>query len=321
MTGTKGDVMTSRISDETQTRSIRRRLAVPFVLLALLAFGAAAPAGASAAQGSYRNGIYGPIYEHLLYGPKYRQNVDVYVSPLRNSPVVVLIHGGGWRFYDPLSRFEKESLYLQQQGYTVFTINYDQDSEKVPAFALEPDDVTLAIQWATAHAGEFNGNPGDVVLLGGSAGAHLAAAVAERLDASAPGTIRGVVLLSAPTDLTMLTSMIAAGTVTNEEFVLSEREAVGRTATGEPYLYTQPWQQEGYERTWSPALTVNAHCPKWLIFNSTSELIPLQQAQELNSSLHAGGCQSTLKVVQGTRHAFGYWTEVAGEISDFIRTA
>lgn len=294
----------------------RARAFVIGALAALAALMSTAPAQAS----TVRSGAFGAIYEHINYGPRFRQTLNVFASPISGSPIVVLIHGGGWRFYDALSRFESQALFLQGQGNTVFNINYDQDSPTTPAFSLEPEDVTLAVQWAIAHAAEYSGNPHKVVLLGSSAGGHLAATVAEKLDSAAPGTVAGVVLLSPPTDLTRLTSEIAAGSISNEEFVISERQAVGRdTTTGEPYLYTLPWQQEAYERRWSPALTASSTCPKWLIFNSTEEFIPISQAQELNTNLHGKGCSSTLVEVPGTRHAFGYWSRAAFPIAEFIR--
>jgi acetyl esterase/lipase len=278
-------------------------------------------AGAGAISVTVRTNAYGTVYEHLKYGPRQRQFLDAYVSATPGAPVVMLVHGGGWRaLYGPLL-FESESVSLQQQGITVFAIQYDVDSSTMPAFPLEPNDVELAAHWAIANARSYNGNPADLTLLGGSAGGQLVAAAAERLDAAQPGAVRGVVSLSGPTDLTALTAMTEAGLLTNENFITSVRQAVARnTETGVPYLYTEPWQQEAYENAWSPALTPGPNCPRWLLFNSESELIPLSQANELQEGLTQAGCESTLHVFAGTRHAFAYWKAALPQIISFVRS-
>jgi acetyl esterase/lipase len=265
---------------------------------------------------------YGPMYEHIHYGPLFAQYLDVYQAPTAGSPIVVLVRGGGWRLFEPLTDFESESLSLQQQGFTVVTIQYRPDTERRPAFPMEPSDVRLAVEWAIANGGRYNGNPADVVLLGASAGGQLVDVVGEQLAAADPGAIRGVVSLSGPTDLRSLTRMIQAGAVSNEEFVSSVYRAEARNSeTGQPYLYTTPWKQEAFEARWSPALSAPGACTKWLLFNSEAELVPLSQAQELNVAVRRAGCPSTLQVLPGTRHAFAYWKTVAAQVFSFIRGA
>jgi acetyl esterase/lipase len=284
---------------------------------ALAALGSAVPASAAT---TVRASSFGTVYERLKYGPKYYEYLDVFESPRPHSPVVVLVHGGGWRYLDALVRFESESLALQAQGFTVINVQYNQDSPTMPAFPLEPEEITLATRWAIANAAAYNGEPGDVTLLGGSAGGHLVSVVAQNMNAQAPGTIRGVVALSPPTDLVALTQMIEAETITNEDFITSDRQAVAREQTGQPYMYTVPWEQEAFEQRWSPVDNATPSCPRWAIFNSEEELIPLSQAQELQSSLTKSGCQATLRVVPGTRHAFGYWRTVAPQVIEFIKS-
>ncbi len=286
--------------------------------LALLLLGSTSAAQAMTATVS--TNTYGTVYEHLFYGPRVRENVNVYASRSPKSPTVILVHGGGWRFYDALSKFEAESLALQAQGFTVFTINYDQDSSTSPAFSIEPEEVAAATHWAMNNASSFNADPSNVTLLGGSAGGHLVGLVAQRLNAAAAGTIRGVVTLSAPESFRTLIPMIEGRVITNEEFVTSVYQAVGREVDGPSYMFANPFEQEAYETRWSPALNISSrNCTRWLLFNSEAEFIPLSQAQEMNNGLTQAGCPSTLKVVPGSRHAFGYWKEVAPLVFSFIR--
>ena len=261
------------------------------------------------------------VITHVSYGPRMRQYLDIYPSRTPNAPVVVLVHGGGWRVFDDLQRFERESEALQKQGITVFTINYDQDSPTKPAFPTEPNDVELAIQWAIENAARFDGNPNDVVLVGGSAGGQLVDVAGEQMDAASPGSIRGVVSLSGPSDFLTLVPLIQEGIVENENFITSVYQAVGREENGTPYMFATQAGEEAYERTWSPADNPIANCPKWLLFNSQDELIPLSQEQEMYERLEASGCPATMDVVPGTKHAFAYWNSVSETVASFVKSA
>jgi acetyl esterase/lipase len=298
----------------------RRRLRLPAGRLAAVVAGIlsiTALAGSSQALATISS-PYGPVYERLSYGPRLRQLVDVFVSPTPNATTVILVHGGGWREYFALSQYAPESMALQQQGFTVFDINYRQDSETTAAFPLEPSDVMTATQWAIANAASFNANPGNVILLGGSAGGNLVALAAEQLDATAPGTVRAVVSLSGPMNFMSLLSLIERGMVTNEDFIFSVNQALGRDPGST--IFKSRSEVEAYPATWSPALHVPArNCPAWLLFNSEAELIPLSQAQEMNADLLKAGCRSTLDVLPGSGHSFAYFRQVDRTIFSFIK--
>lgn len=280
--------------------SLRGRLSLAIVLGGLAAL-ALSPA-ALASGGEPRE---------VQYGASPLEIANVYPSSTSGSPVVVLVHGGGWRQQRDLSRLELSSRALQAEGFTVYEIDYEQDSSETPAFPLEPDDVIAATRWAIAHAAAYNGNPGDVTLLGGSAGGNLAALAVEQLDEESPGAVEGVVLLSAPTNLVALAPMLGEQ-ITYQPFVGAFHWALD-WEQGEPF-------PEAYAARWSPALHAPSHnCPSWLIFNGETELIPLSQAQEMQDSLTHAGCQSTLEVVPGGEHAFAYFHRVKPEIFSFIR--
>jgi acetyl esterase/lipase len=294
--------------------------------LAAVAAGVLMLAGAGAAHAyppSEREGPYGEIYEHYKYGPLAQENVNVYASPIPGSPEVVLVHGGGWRFYDSLYLFEPEALDLQAQGFTVFVVNYPQDSSTRPAFPLEPAAIAAATQWAIANAAQYNANPGHVALLGGSAGAHLVDLVSERLNQQAPGTVDAVVSLSAPTNFRTLTPLVNAPEYNHPEFQTSVNQALGleSSTTTATRTFASVSEETTYEAENSPALNATRqNCAASLLLNSETELIPLSQARELNARQQSVGCSSTLTIVPGSRHAFAYWSKVFPEVLGFLRT-
>lgn len=314
---THSDAGGSSAGDGSPGRPLRLRLRWRAALLSALAV--AGLAAAPSACASTISSAYGPVYEGVRYGPSYVEHMDVFESTSRPAPIVILIHGGGWRFATALSQYASESKALQAQGFTVFDIQYIQDSTTRPAFPYEPNDVILATRWAIANAAKFHADPTNVVLLGGSAGGHLAAVAAEQLDKANPGTVRGVVSLSGPMNLASMWKLVENGEFTGEGFIYSLEQALGRLP-GETVFSSQS-EREAYPAAWSPALHVASQgCPKWLLFHSQEEKIPLSQAQEMTSALSKAGCGVNLQVVPGAKHAFSYWGSVASTIFSFIRS-
>ncbi len=115
-------------------------------------------------------------------------------------PVLVMVHGGGWRGGDKASAgvVTPKAPWLIGEGWIVVSVNYRlSPAVRHPAHI---DDVVHAIAWIGHEIERFGGDPERLVLMGHSAGAHLvalAAADADRLRAAGgqPASIRGVVLL------------------------------------------------------------------------------------------------------------------------------
>jgi len=272
----------------------------------------ASPVAFGARQHTGTRVLGAAFYEAVSYGPSANEIANIYASATPNSPIVILVHGGGWRKQGALGRFELPSRNLQAAGFTVVEINYDQDSRSAPAFPVEPNEVAASARWAIAHAGAYNGDPSELFLLGGSAGANLVDLAGQELNAATPGTVRAVVSLSGPTNFITLMPMLEENTFSNEDFNLSVHRALGMEESSVfPAAYAQRW---------SPALQVSGKtCPAFLIFNSAEEFIPLSQAQDLYSSLIAAKCNATLSVQPGSEHAFMYFRDVKAQVIAFLR--
>jgi alpha-L-fucosidase 2 len=101
-------------------------------------------------------------------------------------PVAVLVHGGGWMNGDKAGSNQPGNpadiapwfAPLTAAKFTWFSINYRlAPQHRWPACF---DDVTTAIRWVKAHAGEFKGDPKRIALIGHSAGGHLVTMLATR---------------------------------------------------------------------------------------------------------------------------------------------
>ena len=97
--------------------------------------------------------------------------LDLYLPEKpEGSPLVVWVHGGGWKSGSKQNCFVK---WLSNFGYTVASINYRLvDVAKWPA---QLHDCKGAIRWLRANAKTYGYNPDCVIVAGASAGGHLVA--------------------------------------------------------------------------------------------------------------------------------------------------
>lgn len=104
-----------------------------------------------------------------------RRTLDLYAPASGNDhPIVVWIHGGGWRQGDKRGVQQKPQAFVDK-GFLFVSINY----RFVPQVTVKEmtGDVAKAIRWVHDHAKENRGNPNSMFVMGHSAGAHLAALV------------------------------------------------------------------------------------------------------------------------------------------------
>jgi acetyl esterase/lipase len=103
-----------------------------------------------------------------------RQKLDLYLpaSPRGPLPLIVWVHGGGWR-----SGSKDQCLPLRQgfleRGYAIASVGYRLSGDAI--FPAQIEDCKGAIRWLRAHAHEHGLDPHRFGLWGSSAGGHLVA--------------------------------------------------------------------------------------------------------------------------------------------------
>src|SRR3954469_24605736 len=104
-----------------------------------------------------------------------RQSLDVH-APAEGKcrPVVVWIHGGGWRQGDKKG-VQKKPQAFTDRGFVFVSTNY----RFVPGGSAKDmtGELRRAIRWVHGHAKDHGGRPNTIFVMGHSAGAHLAALV------------------------------------------------------------------------------------------------------------------------------------------------
>lgn len=93
-------------------------------------------------------------------------------------PCVIYSHGGGWSAYDK-SIFRSTTKALASQGAVVFNCNF----RLAPEYGFDDmeEDVAAVVEFVTAHAAEYGGDPEKIILAGDSSGAHLLSLYINRL--------------------------------------------------------------------------------------------------------------------------------------------
>ncbi|QHG17855.1 alpha/beta hydrolase [Nostoc sp. ATCC 53789] len=107
--------------------------------------------------------------------------MEVYQPPqVGKYPAVVVIYGGAWQYGNPHANSEFNQ-YIAHQGYTVFAIDYRHAPKY--QFPSQLDDVRTALNFIRKNAASYEADPERMVLIGRSAGAHLAMLAAYQPDA------------------------------------------------------------------------------------------------------------------------------------------
>jgi len=212
-------------------------------------------------------------------------------------PVVVLVHGGGWRAGEK-AHLDVESRVLAGLGYAAATVDYRLVPHRFPAAVA---DVRCAVRWLRAHAADHDLDPERMGAIGFSAGGHLVAlaglapevtALDEGCTAQASSRLSSIVLFFAPTDLRATADWPRPTARIIERFL-------GVSASEDPTLAALA----------SPIAHVDASDPPTLLVHGTADTtVPIDQSRSLRDALEGVGVATTEVEVEGGGHGFGLFT-------------
>ena len=130
-------------------------------------------------------------------------SLDIY-TPASDGPhpVIVMIHGGSWSGgdKDTVVVSGTKSQFFTDNGIMFVSINYRLSPEVT--YPEHVEDVAAALAWINMHISDYGGDPGELYVMGHSAGGQLAALVVTDPRYLAiydlkPSDISGVILLDA----------------------------------------------------------------------------------------------------------------------------
>ncbi|MDT8999017.1 alpha/beta hydrolase [Paucibacter sp. APW11] len=111
----------------------------------------------------------------IAYGSEPAERLDLFSTDVASAPVLIFIHGGYWRALDK-SDHSFVAPAFTDEGALVLVPNYG----LCPQVSMEhiPMQLVRLLAWAWRHIADHGGDPNRIVLVGHSAGAHLAAMLA-----------------------------------------------------------------------------------------------------------------------------------------------
>src|SRR5205085_3613438 len=112
----------------------------------------------------------------ITYGADPKQVLDVYTADSapgrRPRPVLLFVHGGGFRGGDKHGPFYPDNVTLWAARHGMVGINIDYRLAPQNPYPAAAQDLAAAIGWARANAARYGGDPRRIVLFGHSAGAN-----------------------------------------------------------------------------------------------------------------------------------------------------
>jgi acetyl esterase len=107
-------------------------------------------------------------------------------QPTDRRPAIVFFFGGGWTGGTP-AQFRPHAEYLASRGMVALLADYRVRRRHNVLATACIEDAKSAIRWVRQNAGRLGVDPDRIVAAGGSAGGHLAAAVATITEFESPG--------------------------------------------------------------------------------------------------------------------------------------
>lgn len=239
-------------------------------------------------------------------------------NPLAPPPIVVWVHGGGWRFGNrriapDLSRF------FAQSGFAMAAVDYRLTNRAI--FPAQIEDLKTAIRWLRSVASTYGLDRDRIGVMGASAGGHLAALAgltpagsfepddAEYRDESSE--VQAVVAGYPPVDFLQLDiHRPPEGTVSDDPENLRMRRGPDLRATDadsfESMLLGSPIAAcPDRVRQANPIAYARSGAPPFLILHGTSDTtIGFQQSRILYDALARHGNDVTLCLIETLGHGF-----------------
>jgi acetyl esterase/lipase len=208
--------------------------------------------------------------------------LDIYLPPVAKSsyPLIVWVHGGGWKMNDKYSDMSYMTQTLKgfmEKGYAVASINYRYSSD-IP-FPGQIQDCNQAVDFLYLNASKYKLDREKIAVIGFSAGGHLASLMGlsnnSNIKAFYPGgkrpdfKIKLVLDFYGPSDLLALkesTVKVTPNPITQLLGAsITDRPDLGKTASpvtyidknDPPFLIVQGEKDEAVEYTQSVLLSLN----------------------------------------------------------------
>lgn len=232
----------------------------------------------------------------------YEAKLDVYKPEAKTpTPVVMLIHGGGW-VVGTKENYSLGVLPYLQMGFAVLNVEYR--LAKISPAPAAVDDCLCALHWIGRNAKKYNFDLSKVVVTGASAGGHLALTTA--MIPSSAGFDNGCAYEDAePWTGPGISNRPKVAAVVNW-FGISD--VLAMLHGPETRAYAVSWfdslaNRDDLAKQLSPVNYVRPDVPPILtIHGDADKLVPYAQAVRLHDALSKAGVRNQLYTIAGGGH-------------------
>lgn len=235
------------------------------------------------------------MVEDVIYaspeGRDLRLDMFLPTTPGARRPAVLVFHGGGWA-WGGKEDFREECVYLARQGFAAACVEYRLSRERIyPAAA---NDAKAAVQWIRANAAQFGIDPAKIVVMGNSAGGHLAALLGVTPETARFGTATSVGVsarVSAVVAIAATVDMLGKDRLDP----WSTRIFMG----GRPHEAPDRWAEA------SPINHVDPSSAPFLFMHAKDdEAVPYSDAAAMQKKLEKAGVRAEILAIESGGHAF-----------------
>lgn len=217
---------------------------------------------------------------------------DIYYNPTvtKPTPVVFNIHGGGWNHGVKETQGGFSTFF--KIGFAVVNVEYRLTGQATAPAAVE--DVRAAILYVVQHAKELNIDPNKIVVMGGSAGGHLALmAGLLQNDNKFDGKYKNVKGYT-------IAAIIDKYGITDVWDWAYGKNITSKSATN--WLGAKA-KDEAFAKSVSPIYYVKKTSPPTFIVHGDADpTVPYQQSVDLKKKFDEVGCKSEFITIPGGVH-------------------
>lgn len=234
-------------------------------------------------------------------------SADIYYTYSKKEitkPAIILVHGGGWRSGNK-SMERYTSVQLASLGYFCMAIEYRLSPESVYPAAIH--DILDAVNWIIANSSKYSIDVQKIVLMGESAGGHLASLAGikgRNLNSQGPQIetgIKAIINIDGVMDMTV-PSESGKDTVANKPS--AAKQWIGFTFKEKPEL----WKEV------SPVNYINKNTPPILFINSSIDRFHAGRDASI-AKLNQLNIYSEVHTIPDSPHSF--WFLIHGSIRQF----
>lgn len=225
-------------------------------------------------------------------GAGWQQKMDLYLAPEEKGPVpiVINIHGGGWNHGTKESQTGFNTFF--KAGFAVANIEYRLTPQAKAPAAVE--DARCALIYIIKNAKELNVDVNKIVIMGGSAGAHLALMAGllandHRFDGNCPGV-----------DNIHVAAIIDKYGITDVNDWAYGPHITSKSATA--WLGDKA-KDEAFMRSVSPINYVDKNNPPvFIVHGDADPVVPYEESVALHKKLEEAGVKTVFMTVPGGKH-------------------